>query len=349
MRIGIFADRPDSLTESAIICNNIARELTDFIDRVVYFGRGNMPQGQRMAEVTDVWVNEYYEVVNCESGNWKEDLIEQAIQRYKLDIILANDLWNNITGLLKASQKYKIPFHFLTPNDEFLIPKGALQTFKKCAKVYIPNSSYKNVKNGCFLPYGVDYTIFRPVFEKKSKRFTFLWVGEDNEKKDLGSAFLAFEKIIPNADVQLVILTNWTTEQLVRKTESLKKRKMPIFFDKMIRPFHELSTVFNTCSVYLCTSKVSAWEMEITEALACGLPVLCTDAPFMNQHILNEKNGFLIPTENGNISIEKLAEKMLWFYNNPKNVIGMGMWGAGDIREKYSWKKTADILYSEMI
>jgi len=347
-KLGIFSDRPDGLTENTIVCENIAKELTNYMDRVVYFGRGNMPIGQRITNAGCENIRDSYEIVDCETGTWKADLVEQIIRNYKLDIIFACDMWSNISGLIQASQKYKVPLHFLTPIDSLPISKAMHQTFKKCTKVYVPNSSADKIKNGCYLPYGIDYRIFKPITDKKSNKFTFIWSGRDEEKKDLGSAFLAFEKIYKEIDAQMIIRTDWNTERLVKKVGYFKRGGIPIIIGGMDNPHYTFSLALNASHVYLCTSKLGAWEMELTEALSCGLPVLCTDAPFMNRHITNEKNGFLIPTENGSISIEKLTEKMIWCYKNPKIVLSMGLYGAGDIRGKYGWNKTGELLCNEM-
>ena len=50
----------------------------------------------------------------------------------------------------------------------------------------------------------------------------------------------------------------------------------------------------------------------------------------------------------GNISVDKLAEKMLWCARNPEQGKVMGNWARKHVAEKYSWTKMVDTLYKEM-
>ncbi|TMO83658.1 glycosyltransferase, partial [Pseudoalteromonas ruthenica] len=51
----------------------------------------------------------------------------------------------------------------------------------------------------------------------------------------------------------------------------------------------------------------------VLEAMATGRPVLTTDVPGCRETVVNGKNGWLVEKAN----VEQLAEKMIWFIENP--------------------------------
>jgi len=130
---------------------------------------------------------------------------------------------------------------------------------------------------------------------------------------------------------------------------------------------HEyLAKIYSACHAFISSSKAGACEMSVLESQACGTPVLCTDWTFMNENVIEGKTGFKIPIDGysiqpklqdkdgsgriwGNISVDKLAEKMIWMVKNPKRSWKMGMNGMDFMRKNYSWKDVAEKLYDEII
>jgi len=219
--------------------------------------------------------------------------------------------------------------------------------------------------------------------------FTFVWMGRDESRKALGRALLALEKAQKKADMTMLIRSDWMTPQgRATATYLHHKRDMPILFksriieiasgrvsieelsnpkDKDIRnivqmadcPHKELVVPYNMGDVYLCTSKAGGFEMGINEAMACGLPALVGDWTFMNERVVDGKNGFLIPVEEferskydtiwGKVSVDALADKMVWCAENVEKVKAMGRWVREYVKESYSWEREAEKLKKEIL
>lgn len=369
--IGMFLDMPMASTGMAVVGHNTARQFCKKSKvRVIYFGRFGY-NGSGISPQSEHKLYKGYEYVPTEGGVWKEKTVREAIDMYKLDIVFSEDDWFSAEGLVDAVTKSDVPFHFLTPIDSLPIHKDAFKIFEKCTKVYVPNSAYELIPNGIYLPHGVNPLMFQPLTKKQKRifpKFTFLWIGRNEERKVMGRAILAFKKIYDKAPCQMVIRSDWKTEWGHKTATYLVKHKeLPIIRDQMMNIEHGyLQQIYANCDVLVITSAAGGFELQSVEAMASGLPVLCTDFTFMNEQIIDGKNGFLIPVSEieyaygdpsdersrgrlwGKISIDALAKKMLWCLQNQEKVKVMGNWARKYVVENYSWAKMGDKLYKEM-
>jgi glycosyltransferase involved in cell wall biosynthesis len=77
--------------------------------------------------------------------------------------------------------------------------------------------------------------------------------------------------------------------------------------------------------------------MVILQALACGLPVICTVNSGGSELIIDGKNGYIVPIRD----VEKLKFRMLNLYSNKKKLIKMKEILLFN-RSKYSWDYYGD-------
>lgn len=371
--VGVFADKPDMPTGMGIVCKNLALGLSSFPIRVIYFGRFGQATGFAKEPIMhDDAIN--YDLVPCEGGVWRPSTVIRAVEHYGVDYIFTEDDFFSAGGLVRAARKTKRQLHFLTPIDSLPIHPRAHDIFKQCTKVYVPNSSYKLIKNGVLLPHGVDTNIFYPVdVERDPDIFTFVWIGRDEPRKALGRFIRAFQKVYKQVECQAIIHSDWRAKMGQRTARYLRyKRELPIILNQMeLGPQSNVRRVLNAGDVFVCTSKAGGFEMGITEALACGLPALVTDWTFMNEVIENHHNGFAIPIVDncgdtvtlwngkrwgvplgrvwGNISIHALVDAMRYCVRNPDVVKEMGQHAIQYVKKKYNWTRIAGKLYVEMM
>lgn len=73
---------------------------------------------------------------------------------------------------------------------------------------------------------------------------------------------------------------------------------------------------YQSCTVFVLPSYHEGTPRTTLEAMAVGRAVLTTDAPGCRETVENGYNGFMVPVGDS----ELLAEKMMWFIENPKEL-----------------------------
>lgn len=102
-----------------------------------------------------------------------------------------------------------------------------------------------------------------------------------------------------------------------------------------VRPFIKISHVFVLPSFH------EGMPNTTLEAMAMGRPIITTDAVGCKDTVKNTINGFKVPVG----SIEELAEKMIWFIENPDKLEPMGFASRKIVEENFSLHK----INSEML
>ena len=87
--------------------------------------------------------------------------------------------------------------------------------------------------------------------------------------------------------------------------------------------------------IFLLPSINEALPVTLMEAQAIGLPVIATSVGSVNQIVLNNKSGFIVPPKNINIIVKNLQ----YLIDNPKISSEMGIIGRQFIEKKYNIRK----------
>lgn len=91
-------------------------------------------------------------------------------------------------------------------------------------------------------------------------------------------------------------------------------------FNKLLRSFQKpnikffgavdsnyLADLFSQCSVFVLPSLSDGFGMVVTQAMACGLPVIVSDHTGAADIVVEGENGFVVPTRDVNALIERLS------------------------------------------
>ena len=120
----------------------------------------------------------------------------------------------------------------------------------------------------------------------------------------------AFNELnLPNAELILVGSIDLDFLPLLSEFNSNKKIKIINHVEQ-----NKLVEFYNISDVFVISSIEDGFAMVIPQALACGIPVICTENSGGSELIYSGKNGFVVPIRD----INKLKEKMILLYEDKK-------------------------------
>jgi len=151
--------------------------------------------------------------------------------------------------------------------------------------------------------------------------------------------------------------------QAKRTYEYIIRKNLPVIAEQTEDiPHKELAKTYNRGDCYICSAKAGGFEMGVIEAQTCGLPVLVTDHTFMNEQVVDGRNGFLVHLDGkkpfmkseyggiwGNISVDDLADRMMFYVDNPNIARVHGVWGMSWVNRTYKWSNCGRIIYGEIL
>lgn len=105
-----------------------------------------------------------------------------------------------------------------------------------------------------------------------------------------------------------------------------------------------ISEIYNRCHVFILPSLAEGMAMVGLEALASGLPVICSENTGLDDVIIEGKNGFKIPASNEIC----LKEKVDFCLHNRKNLYEMSRMAAESVNN-YSWEEYRKHLYNSIL
>jgi glycosyltransferase involved in cell wall biosynthesis len=215
-------------------------------------------------------------------------------------------------------------------------------TITKKEITVIWNGSVNGINEGFFNPEIVNEITIKKEYHIKSDDFVFGFVGRLVRDKGINELILAFKdinKLFPNS--KLLLVGNFEDEldpllPEVKKEIQNNKSIIHAGFQNDIRPFYKLMNLF------VFPSYREGFGISLMEAAAMGVPAISSDIIGCNEIILNNVNGYLIPSKNKLV----LFEKMLFCLKNKHSIEEMSLVSRDIILSKFEqkelWKKTID-------
>ena len=118
-------------------------------------------------------------------------------------------------------------------------------------------------------------------------------------------------------------------EQINEKIFSLGIKEM-IQIDGVL-PHNEMAEYINSCDIICVPSLHESFGVVAIEAMACGKPVIASDAPGLRDVIINEKTGLIVPRGKP----KELAESIKIFLNNKEYITNMGIYAREHVETNY--------------
>jgi glycosyltransferase involved in cell wall biosynthesis len=183
------------------------------------------------------------------------------------------------------------------------------------------------------IPYGANLSLFQPTNIPKSE-FTILFVGTIGVRKGLIYLFRALEILQPKLQVKCILIG-----RLEDQFEEIFRKYADLFIHIPKVDHHKISQYYNQASVFVFPSLDEGMAYVQLEAMACGLPVICTFNSGGDSIIDDGKDGFIIPIRDA----EAIANKIEYLHTNPLKMKEMAGKAAEKAKE-FSWDRYGDKL-----
>jgi glycosyltransferase involved in cell wall biosynthesis len=257
-------------------------------------------------------------------------IIDMSAPNFKyMDLIFRGDLELNNHYSLELEKEMKTKEYMLKLNwsikeleltDFFLVASSF-------SKISLLHSQVQEEK--IFIcPYGVDYNLYNSDVNRDYKsKLRCIFIGGVTQKK---GAFYLLEAV-----------------------KKLDQEKFSVHFigeyDKSSNYYEEFQDICNfegyvtkdrvaelcgQSDILVFPSLADGFGLSVLEALASGIPVICSENAGASDLIQDEYNGFVIKAANA----EEIYDKLLWFNNNREKISIMSE-NARKTAKQYSWDR----------
>ncbi|MFH1766566.1 MAG: glycosyltransferase family 4 protein [Patescibacteria group bacterium] len=115
---------------------------------------------------------------------------------------------------------------------------------------------------------------------------------------------------------------------------------------KLLGLRHDIMDLMKDCDLFVLPSRYEGLSISMIEAMACGLPIIASDAPGLRDYIKHEQNGLLFPVEDH----KALAECITRLANDPKLRVTLSQEARASFEREYDMRqniKPLDMLFQE--
>lgn len=184
------------------------------------------------------------------------------------------------------------------------------------------------------LPYGVDVEQFAPIEHiEKTDKLTMIFVGQLNRRKGLHHLLPCARELSDKIDIILVGSINPVSD-LYREYKDDVNITFTGFVDRDL-----LKEYYAYADVFVLPSLSEGMSLAGLEAMAFGMPILCSDHSGVNDLVENGVNGYVFQTGN----LEDLKNKICWFVKNKEKCSSMGK-RSREIALEHTWERYYDDL-----
>lgn len=245
-------------------------------------------------------------------------------QRRKL---VNRNIFVRILDAIESKRVYKYEKYILNEFNLSLVCSGEDQKF------LIKEHGNSRIK---VLPNGVDTTIFKPMHHDYSKNDTLLFTGNMDYAPNVDAVVYFVEEVYPlikaeHPQVKFIIAGQRPIEK-VRALDNGNDIRVTGFIP-------ELQTMYNSASVVMAPLRFGAGtQNKVLEAMAMGIPVVCSNIGFEGLGIKDGEGAFM------RTDTKSFADQVNRILSDSNLRQSTGEKGAGVISENFSWEKIALLL-----
>ena len=166
---------------------------------------------------------------------------------------------------------------------------------------------------------------------KENAKCKFLFVGQVNYRKGIPYLLDVISEMGDAAELTVVGAYN-PDDWFVKKY----KETANIHFTGLVT-FDKMQKIYEQSDVFIIPSFAEGMAQVGIEAMACGLPIICTFNSGVSDLVEEGKSGFIIPCGDK----EALKSRMTWFLENKLKIYEMGRY-ARNKAIRYTWEHYED-------
>ena len=276
------------------------------------------------------------------------DLFFEWIERMKIEVLFFNEQRNfEIIALTKKKYPRTLLGAYVDYYTEDLLQAFNLVDFVVCNTRRHYEAMEKHPQR-FYLRWGTDVGLFKPTEEKDlNNEVTFFHSVGMAPRKGTDILLDAYihgklyekSKLIIHTQIPLETVTNYSTEKL-------KPYPNIIVIEKTV----PAPGLYSLGDVYVYPTRLDGLGLTMYESLACGLPVITTNAPPMNE-IIDDNVGRLVDVERfycrsdgyywplAKCDEESLIEAMNYYIENPKAILMQRREARKRAETLYDWSK----------
>ena len=254
----------------------------------------------------------------------KSVILERGSSHYNYQMKILNEEYGKYANINLFNQNYQ---HW----------QRELLEYELADYISIPSNFVKQsfINNGIkeskliLNPYGVDLQNFRQI-PKTDKVFRIIFAGTGSFRKGYHYLLQAFKELnLKNCE--LWHLGTFSKEMI----PFMKRYENKNFILKGIIPQKELYKYYSQGNVLVLPSLEEGLAMVQAQAMACGLPLICSTNSGGEDLISKEgQEGYIIPIRN----VASIKEKILFLYENQDICRDMGNLAKKKAKTEFSWE-----------
>ncbi|MBI9033572.1 MAG: glycosyltransferase [Bacteroidales bacterium] len=278
--------------------------------------------------------------------------LRTTIKSIRPDIVHAH--YASSYGLLAALVGYKPVITSVWGSDVFDFPKQnnilkrVLEfNFRRASRILstshiMANEAKKYTsKEITITPFGIDLKKFTPTLNKTENKSLVIGTVKSLEKiygiDLLIRSFAQLVEKLPDTNAKLVIVGDGTERTnlmtLIHKLGLENRVQMPGKVDN-----DQIPEILNSFDIFASLSLQESFGVSALEAMACGIPVIVSDAPGFNEIVTHQQHGLIVPRNN----TEQATIAMTKMLTDPQLRISYGKAARRHIVQHYDWEKNVN-------
>jgi len=233
--------------------------------------------------------------------------------------------------------KYKLYFNFLSyglfryHEKRGLMNADCITVSRKAFKEYLIEKMGIPAEKIFIIKYGIDYQFFKPPEKLRAKEKIALFVGRGSLPKGFDTLIQA----APQIKGKIIAVASQIPKEIQKNIDKLTNVRVVSGVS-----LEELRRLYQEALVFVMPSLTEGSPISTLEAMACGLPVVCT-AEGSGEYIEDGINGYIFPFKD----TQQMAERVNYLFEHQHIARDFGIYN----RAKVETELTMPAIASQIV